>query len=89
MSGSGPNQVQHDGDNNELPHDGAAWDEALTDPVDSTRSAATGPSSSDVEDTGRYLSSGLVASSSSSDEDSDLSPSPQPGQKVTSSPGGR
>ena len=78
MSGSGPNQVQHDGDNNELPHDGAAWDEALTDSLANTSSP-----SSDVEDTGKYLSSGLVASSSSSDVDSDPSPSPQPGQKVT------
>ena len=73
MSGSGPNQVQHDGDNNELPHDGAAWGEALTDPVDSNRSAATGSPSSDDDDTGKYLSSGLVASSSSCDEDSDPS----------------
>ena len=44
MSGSGPNQVQHDGDNNELPHDGAAWAGALSDSLDSNRSAATGPS---------------------------------------------
>ena len=66
MSGSGPNQVQHDGDNNELPHDGAEWDEALTDSLDSNRSAATGPS----EHTGVYFSSGLVSPSSSSDKNS-------------------
>ena len=83
MSGSGPNQVQHDGDNNELPQDGEAWGEGLTDPVDSTRLANTSSPSSDDDDTGKYLSSGLVASSSSSDEDSDPSPSLQPGQKVT------
>ena len=69
MSGSGPNQVQHDGDNNELPHDGAAWAEALIDPVDSNRSSATGPS----EHTGVYFSSGLVSSYSSSDKDSESS----------------
>ena len=50
-----------EGDNNDLPPDGAARDEGLSDSLHSNRSAATGPS----EHTGVYFSSGLVSPSSS------------------------
>ena len=50
-----------EGDNNDLPPDGAAWDVGLSDSLHSNRSAATGPS----EHTGVYFSSGLVSPSSS------------------------
>ena len=55
-----------EGDNNDLPPDGAAWDVGLSDSLHSNRSAATSPS----EHTGVYFSSGLVSPSSSSDKDS-------------------
>ena len=60
MNESVPNQVQHDGDNNELPQDEAG--EAVTGPL----LAITSSLSSDVGDTGKC---DLVSSSSSSDEE--------------------
>ena len=68
MNESVPNQVQHDGDNNELPQDEAG--EAVTGPL----LAITSSLSSDVEDTGKC---DLVSSPSSSDEDRDTSPEPE------------
>ena len=68
MNESVPNQVQHDGDNNELPQDEAG--EAVTGPL----LAITSSLSSDVEDTGKC---DFVSSFSSRDS------SPEPEKVVT------